>query len=124
MSKHIEAPQDLDQVTAIIQYYFEGLHQGNVEKLDTIFHADAVLKAPKVRRTKSQWLALVASRPTPESQGAAFNYRILSVDVVNHQAMVKLYCPLLEHHYIDFIGLLKENGQWRIVNKMYDDIHN
>ncbi|WP_462155647.1 nuclear transport factor 2 family protein [Pseudoalteromonas piscicida] len=122
MTKPIFKLQDLDKVTAVIQRYFEGLHQGDIKKLDAIFHADAVLKAPGMRRTKSQWLDLVSSRQTPESQSAAFNYRILSVDVVNHQAMVKLYCPLFEHHYIDFIGLLKEEGQWRIVNKMYDDL--
>ncbi|QUI61429.1 DUF4440 domain-containing protein [Pseudoalteromonas sp. A22] len=122
MTKPILKQQDLDNVTAVIQQYFEGLHQGDIKKLDAIFHADAVLKAPGMRRTKSQWLDLVSSRQTPESQSAALNYRILSVDVVNHQAMVKLYCPLFEHHYIDFIGLLKEDGQWRIVNKMYDDL--
>ncbi|CAM3873648.1 MULTISPECIES: nuclear transport factor 2 family protein [Pseudoalteromonas] len=122
MTKLIFKLQDLDNVTAVIQQYFEGLHQGDIKKLDAIFHAEAVLKAPGMRRTKSQWLDLVSSRQTPESQSADFNYRILSVDVVNHQAMVKLYCPLFEHHYIDFIGLLKEDGQWRIVNKMYDDL--
>ncbi|MEQ3531867.1 nuclear transport factor 2 family protein [Pseudoalteromonas sp. XMcav11-Q] len=122
MTKPIFKLQDLDKVTAVIQQYFDGLHQGDIKKLDAVFHVDAVLKAPGMRRTKSQWLDLVSSRQTPESQGAAFNYRILSVDVVNHQAMVKLYCPLFEHHYIDFIGLLKEDGQWRIVNKMYDDL--
>ncbi|MDW7549072.1 nuclear transport factor 2 family protein [Pseudoalteromonas sp. McH1-7] len=122
MTKAISKQQDLDKVTEVIQQYFEGLHQGDIKKLDVIFHADAVLKSPGVRRTKSQWLDLVSSRQTPKSQNAAFNYRILSVDVVNHQAMVKLYCPLFEHHYIDFIGLLKEDGQWCIVNKMYDDL--
>lgn len=28
----------------------------------------------------------------------------------------------LDKFYIDFIGLLKEDGQWLIVNKMYCDM--
>lgn len=44
MTKAISKQQDLDKVTEVIQQYFEGLHQGDIKKLDVIFHADAVLK--------------------------------------------------------------------------------
>ncbi len=27
--------------------------------------------------------------------------------------------PVFDNHYIDFLGLLKEDGNWLIVNKMY-----
>jgi len=36
--------------------------------------------------------------------------------------MVKLECPLFEYCYIDFLGLLKEDGRWKIVTKMYTDL--
>jgi hypothetical protein len=38
--------------------------------------------------------------------------------------MVKVKCPLFDFNYVDFLGLLKEQGQWLIVNKMYSDIAN
>ncbi|NQZ07229.1 MAG: nuclear transport factor 2 family protein [Algicola sp.] len=115
-------PNDFDSVTAVIQNYFDGLHQGDVTKLRSIFHHDVCLKAPGIRRTMTQWLADVANRPIPAQQGQAFEFKLLSIDVVKDQAMVKIQCPLFDFNYIDFIGLLKEDDHWLIVSKMYTDI--
>ena len=112
---------ELEQVSQVIQCYFDGLHYGDTKKLREIFHSDAYLKAPELRRGLDEWLALVAQRQKPATNGDEYAYRILSVDVVGQQAMVKVLCPLLGNIYIDFLGLLKEDGHWRIVNKMYAD---
>jgi len=114
--------KDFDAISAIIQKYFDGLYQGDVDLLSSIFHQDVWLKAPNKRRSLSEWLSDVSNRPTPAEQGAAFNFKLLSVDIVQNQAMVKIYCPLFEFQYIDFIGLLKEREEWLIVSKMYDDV--
>ena len=66
-------------------------------------------------------MALVASRPIPADEGHGFNYKILSVEVLGDQAMVKASCPLLGHDFIDYLGFLRENGVWLIVSKMYAD---
>ncbi len=113
--------QDFDQICALVQDYFDGLHQGDTQKLRHIFHVDAVLKAPGLRRNLEDWLSLVAQREVPARRGDAFGYRLLALDLLGEQAMVKVLCPLLGCIYIDFLGLLKENNQWRIVNKMYAD---
>ena len=113
---------DLASITNILQSYFDGLHQGDVNKLTAIFHPDVWLKAPDVRRSLTQWLTDVASRPTPAQLNKSYAFKILALDVVQEQAMAKIQCPLFDFSYIDFIGLLKEQGQWRIVSKMYTDI--
>ena len=112
---------DFANVTTIVQQYFDGLHNGDVAKLSAIFHLDAWLKTPGNRRSVKQWLTDVANRPTPQEQGRAYEFKILSLDIVQDQAMVKIHCPLFTFNYIDFLGLLKENEQWLIVNKMYTD---
>jgi hypothetical protein len=113
---------DFSAITAVIQGYFEGLYHGDVAKLSGLFHQDAWLKAPGVRRSLAQWLIDVGQRPTPFEQGSAYAFEILAIDLVQDQAMVKVKCPLFDFNYVDFLGLLKEQGQWRIVNKMYSDI--
>lgn len=115
-------PNDFDSVTAVIQSYFDGLYHGDVTKLQSIFHHDVCLKAPGVRRTMAQWLMDVENRPIPAQQEQAYGFKILAVDVVQDQAMVKVQCPLFEFNYVDFIGLLKEDDHWLIVSKMYTDI--
>jgi hypothetical protein len=113
---------EFDDVITLVQIYFEGLYQGDVKKLASIFHADAFLKAPGLRRSLTEWLAAVAERPIPAQQGLAYNFRLLSIEIIKDQAMVKLDCPLFDHAYVDFLSLLKENGRWLVVNKMYTDL--
>lgn len=111
-------------IQQLIKHYFDGLHFGDVDTLDQIFHDDVVLKSPNQRRTKKQWLDAVAQRPIPEESGYGYEYKILSIDIIQDQAMVKVACPLFEFNYVDYLGLLKENGQWSIVSKMYTNVKN
>ncbi|MFT5759069.1 MAG: hypothetical protein ACI9LM_003818 [Alteromonadaceae bacterium] len=122
MKKDPTILNDFDAITALIQNYFSGLHHGDVERLKSIFHTDTYLKSPHIRRSMTQWLADVSLRETPKQQGREFSFTLLAIDIVKDQAMVKIDCPLFDFHYIDFLGLLKENGRWLIVSKMYSDI--
>lgn len=116
-----DTTSDFAAITTILHNYFDGLHHGDVAKLKSIFHPDAWLKAPGVRRSLTQWLNNVENRPIPAQLNKQFGFKILALDVVQDQAMAKISCPLFNFNYIDFLGLLKEEGQWRIVTKMYTD---
>ncbi len=113
---------DFDKINHIINQYFEGLYLGDTALLAGIFHPDAWLKAPNKRRSLTTWLDDVSQRESPKQLGQAFDFKIISLDLIKDQAMAKIECPLFDFHYIDFLGLLKENGHWLIVNKMYTDI--
>ncbi len=113
---------EFESVMALVGEYFHGLHQGDSKRLRAIFHADAFLKAPGLRRSLNEWLDAVANRAVPAQQGQPFNFKLLSVEIIKDQAMVKLECPLFDHAYVDYLGLLKEDGRWLIVNKMYTDL--
>jgi len=113
---------EFESVMTLVREYFDGLHHGDVSKLRAIFHPDAFLKAPGLRRSLNEWLDAVASRSVPDKQGLPYDFKLLSIEIIKDQAMVKLECPLFDHFYLDFLGLLKENGCWLIVNKMYTDL--
>lgn len=113
---------DYQAIIGVLNDYFDGLYEGNVDKLRNIFHEDTVLKGNEYRRSRDDWLEAVANRPIPRDEGMAFSFNILSLEIVNDQAMAKVEAPLLAAHFIDFLGLLKEDGQWRIVNKMFTTI--
>jgi len=117
-----ENTSDFTAVTAILHSYFDGLYHGDIDKLKSIFHDDTWLKAPGVRRSLTQWLTDVEKRETPAQLNQSYDFQVLTLEVVQDQAMAKIYCPLFDFQYIDYIGLLKEKGQWRIVSKMYTDI--
>jgi hypothetical protein len=110
---------DYEAIIGVLNDYFDGLYNGDVSKLRRIFHDDAVLKGSDYRKTRDEWLDAVANRPIPRNEGVEFNFNIQSLEIVGDQAMAKVDAPLLAAHFIDFLGLLKEEGQWRIVNKMF-----
>ena len=112
---------DLAQIEMVMMDYFVGLHHADVARLDRIFDSRAQLQAPGIRRSKQEWLAMVASRAVPSERGDVFAYRLLAIDLAGDQAVARVRCPLLGRDYIDFLSLLKERGHWRIVNKMYAD---
>ncbi len=113
------AMNDETEIRAMVNGYFAGLHHGDAARLSTLFHEDCVLKAPGMRRTRETWLTDVSNRPVPQAIGHAWEYRILRLEREGSQAMVKLSCPLPHGNFIDYLGFLKEDGSWKIVNKMY-----
>lgn len=111
--------EDYDAIMGLLNAYFQGLYNGNVDLLRSIFHVDAWLKANDYRKTRDEWLEAVADRPVPSVEGMEYNFNIQSLEIVGDQAMAKVDVPLLAAHFIDFLGLLKEDGEWKIVNKMF-----
>ena len=118
---HNDSAQHQAEITAIVQQYFVGLHEGDVIKLTAIFDPRCQLQAPGIRRSRDEWLALVADRRSPADRGDPFAYRILSIEVQGAQAMAQVDCPLLGKRFTDYLGLMYEKGRWQIVNKMYAD---
>ncbi|WP_210401680.1 nuclear transport factor 2 family protein [Lacimicrobium sp. SS2-24] len=112
---------DITRVEVVVQKYFDGLHNGDVELLSTLFASDCALKAPGIRRSKDEWLEMVQSRPIPALRGDQLRSKILSIEIIGDQAMVKAFVPVLDRIYIDYLGLLREDQEWLIVNKMYAD---
>ncbi|MEO0952090.1 MAG: nuclear transport factor 2 family protein [Pseudomonadota bacterium] len=111
--------EDYDAIMGLLNAYFQGLYEGNVDLLRSVFHDDAWLKANDYRKTRDEWLEAVADRPVPSVEGMQYNFNIQSLEIVGDQAMAKVDVPLLAAHFIDFLGLLKEDGEWKIVNKMF-----
>lgn len=110
---------DYEAIIGMLNDYFEGLYEGDVGKLRRIFHDDAMLKGNGYRKTRDEWLEAVANRPIPRDEGMEFNFNVQSLEIIGDQAMAKVDAPLLAAHFIDFLGLLKEEGRWKIVNKMF-----
>ena len=113
---------DDEAIIGLLNDYFDGLYEGDVDKLRNLFHDDAWLKGNDYRKTRDEWLEAVANRPVPRDEGMEFNFNIVSLEIVDDQAIAKVDVPLLAAHFVDFLGLLKEDGQWRIVNKMFTTI--
>jgi hypothetical protein len=115
--------EDLAAITETIQLYFDGIHHGDVAKLERVFHADARLigevNGQHYQKHRDEYIEIVRNREAPASLGAAFRMRITSMDVSHHTAVAKLFTPIGAIVYVDYLALQKIAGTWVIVHKLF-----
>jgi hypothetical protein len=116
--------QNRSSVEAVVQSYFDGLYEGDAEKLGAIFHPSADLrwveKGELQVLTVPDWLDRVRKRPSGKAEGKAREDFIVSVDRSDDQtAFIKVRCQLPPRYFTDYLVAFKMNGDWTIVSKSY-----
>jgi len=106
--------------------YFQGIYEGNLDKLGRVFNHSALLfgdvKGQPYAKTLDQYLEGVKNRQSPKDSGKPFKGTILSVNMVNSIAIAKVHVKMYEFNYDDFLSFHKIDGRWVIVNKMMTDV--
>ena len=118
---------DHDERAAIeqtIQTYFDGLYDGDADKLASIFHEAAALTYEQDGQVTvlplAQWLKAVRERPAPKARGLARDDAILLLDQSGPTtALVKVRCQIPPRYFTDYLSLLKIDGRWLVVQKVF-----
>lgn len=112
---------------ALEEYYFNGSYEGDLDKLNQIFHPAALLfgdiKGQPYAKSLNEWLDAVANRQSPKVSGKPFKGDILNIKVVNSIAVAEVNVKAYDMLYHDFLSLNKIDGQWRIVNKIMSGVN-
>lgn len=111
---------------ALEEYYFKGSYEGDLNKLNRIFHPDALLfgdvKGQPYAKTLAEWLEVVAQRLSPKDSGKPFKGDILNINVVNSVAIAEVHVKAYDMLYHDFLSLHRIDGNWLIVNKIMSGV--
>jgi len=111
---------------ALEQFYFKGIYEGNTDLLKKVFYKDALvfgdIKGVPYSKTAEAYIEGVGSRISPKESGKTFEARILSIEIINTIASVKLNVKMYDYNYYNFITFHLMNGQWLIVNKTLTDV--
>lgn len=115
---------DRSAIEQAIQTYFDGLYEGNADKLARVFHETSALTWEQDGKvaiwTLAQWLQAVRERPSPQSKGLARDDALLLLDQSGPTtAFVKVRCQIPPRHFTDYLSLLKLEGRWVIVQKVF-----
>ena len=108
-------------VRQAVESYLHGLKFNDVESLKKAFWPEAKLFFVKNdgqlgQLTQSQWYEGFAASAGKEEKG---DLKITDVDITGNAASVKVEEDYPGSVYIDYLSLLKFNGEWKIVNKIY-----
>jgi Putative lumazine-binding len=117
-------PHSRATVEDVIQLYFDGLYEGDADKIGEAFHPSADLrwveKGELQVLTVPDWLDRVRKRPSAKAEGKPREDFIVTMDRSDDKtAFVKVKCQLPPRYFTDYLVALKLADGWRIVSKSY-----
>jgi len=114
---------ELELIQQTVQYYFDGLYQSDIAKLNRAFHQNSQVigyfQGNLLFETLEQFIEFVRATPAPSRSGEEYDMRIVSIDMTEIEAMVKVEDLYLGFRFTDYLSLLKIDGEWVIVNKTF-----
>ena len=113
--------RDDSAVRAVVQRYLHGLKFNDTVSLHEAFWREARLfsigpKGQLAELTQGKWYAMFAQSAGKEEQG---DLRIADLDITANAASVKVVEDYPGSRYTDYLNLLRIDGRWWIVNKIY-----
>ncbi len=109
---------EYQQVAKTVNYYLDGGTNNDFEILKKAFHESATMKYIGKEYTEVNALEFFGSRmkPGPKSNRKT---RIADISISGHAANARLEIDYPDFTFIDFMNLLKIDGEWKIVNKIF-----
>lgn len=119
----IDNSSEIKLIKHTINLYFKGTYQGDIAQLKRAFHPEiritGSLNGQFYDWTLTEFIERVTDVPTAENKGELYNKEILFLDQTNDAAIVKARVVVGSLIFIDYITLLKINGEWLIRNKSF-----
>ncbi len=110
-------------IEALVQNYFLGMYEGDVERLRRIFHPQCWLfgesRGESHEFPLSGFVDQIASVPAPKAEGEPFDMRLVSIDRTGSVAMAKVEVRYQGRRYTDYLTLQKAAVGWSIVGKAF-----
>jgi hypothetical protein len=116
--------RDRSTLESVIAQYFDGLYEGDADKLHEVFHPSADLRWLENGELQvlsvPDFLDRVRKRPSAKAEGKAREDFVVTIDRSDEStAFIKLRCQLPPRYFTDYLVAMKLNDGWRIVSKSY-----
>jgi hypothetical protein len=116
--------RDRSSIEALIADYFDGVYEGDVDKLAAVFHPSADLRGLEngelLVRPVPDWLDQMRKRPSAKAEGKPREDFVVTIDRSDSStAFIKLRCQVPPRYFTDYLVAMKLGDGWRIVSKSY-----
>ena len=112
-----------DAVKQTLNYYLEGGTNNDFDMLKMAFHEDATMKyirgEYKAVNAIEFFQGIMKSGP-PQNRKTSIEY----VDISGPAAHARLRIDYPNFSFIDYMNLLKIDGEWKIVSKIFNRVNN
>jgi Putative lumazine-binding len=109
-----------DAITSVVQHYIEGAKSGSSAEMRLAFHADATIFGYEGNSLFAGPIQQLFDWRDHNGPAADLKANIVTIDVAGTIATVRLELDnWTGTNYTDLFTLLKVNGQWKIMNKVF-----
>ena len=112
--------QEYPAVAQAVNYYLEGGTNNDFDTLKKAFHETATMKfianGEEYREVNALEFFKNGMKPGPKQNRET---RIVSVDIAGDAAFAKLEIEYPTFTFVDYMHLLKVDGEWKIVSKIF-----
>lgn len=117
------------EIGVVLRDYFDALHFCDVTKLQRVFHPRAIYatadESPLLYRTMDEYMPVVAARQSPASRGESRKDHIDGIEIAgDNTAMARLRCSIGTRDFVDFLTLVRTEGRWQVIAKVFQIIEN
>jgi len=115
---------DLTEIAALLETYFVGFYEGDVDKLKSVFnpacHLYSAAVTPMMDSDMEAVYGRVNNRVRPSVRGDARDDGILTIDQSAPEcAFAKVYICLGDQHFTDYLSIIKVENKWSIISKTF-----
>lgn len=116
--------EPMTALVEVLQDYFDGLYDGDVDKLTGVYHERVRLYCPTdpalLELDLPAYLDVVKNRPSPASRGDARFDRILALSVPSPTtAHARVACAYLPKHFTDDLTFVMTPSGWKLIAKVW-----
>lgn len=121
----IQASVEFAAVTRMLSdYYFDGLYFSDSARLRQALHPAAqyicATDGSLLIRSMDEYWPVIDARPSPASKGEPRQDRIISIEFAGPvTAFARVECAVLPKHFTDLLSLIKLDGRWQIIAKVF-----
>jgi Putative lumazine-binding len=111
-------------VTSVLETYFDGLYHADSDRLGIVFHPKAIYatadETPLLCRTMDEYFPVVSKRVSPASRNEPRRDVIETIEFAGENtAFARVRCSIGTKDFIDFLTLVRTDGAWRIMAKIF-----
>ena len=111
-------------ITAVLQDYFDGLYDGDLEKFGRIFHENSHLYVTDGETVtdlpRETYFKMIQERESAASQGLPRYDRIVSIHKSGpNTALATVNCAIPPRYFTDYLTLMRDHKGWRIISKSF-----
>ncbi|MEY3747960.1 MAG: hypothetical protein RL194_1419 [Pseudomonadota bacterium] len=120
MSENAVDIEEYEAITRVLQHYIDGARSGRGDDMKPAFHADATIYGHVGDDLFAGPIRNLYDWNDQNGPASSIVSRITHIDVVGTVASVRLESDnWTGHRFTDFFNLLKIDGEWKIMNKVF-----